>query len=259
MHPLLIQIGPVPIHTYGALIAVGFLIAVYTIKTLTERSKLNVDRTLDLVFWTLLVGFIGSRVLFIATRWEDFSGDPLAMFKVWQGGLVFLGGPIFALPFNYWYLKRHKMPVWKTMDSMIPGLVIAHAFGRMGCLMAGCCYGKPTGSGFGIKLYSDLVDVQIRGINLHPTQIYESFSLLVLFTGMLWVHRNKRFDGQVILTYFMAYPVIRSVVEIFRGDLIRGFVIEGWVSTGQFISVLIFIGASVTLALRLKYLKKGSA
>jgi phosphatidylglycerol:prolipoprotein diacylglycerol transferase len=259
MHPLLFQLGPIPIHTYGALIAIGFLIAVYTIKRLSEISKIDVDRTLDLVFWTLFVGFIGSRVLFIVTRWEDFAPDPMAMLRVWEGGLVFLGGPLAAMPFVVWYLRRHKMAAWRTMDSMIPGLVVAHSFGRLGCLMAGCCYGKPTGNGFGIKLHSELVDAPLRGINLHPTQLYESTALMILFFGLLWVHKRKQFDGQVLLTYFMAYPVIRSVVEIFRGDLIRGFVIEGVLSNGQFISLLIFIAATVALVMRLNYLKKGGS
>lgn len=135
---------------------------------------------------------------------------------------------------------------------MIPGLVIAHAFGRFGCLAAGCCYGKPTDSPLGIKLYSDLVDPAMRGIPLHPTQLYESFALFVLFAGLLWVSRKKVFDGQVVLTYFITYPIIRSVIEVFRGDLVRGFVIEDILSTSQFISLLVFLGATATLVVRLK-------
>lgn len=252
MHPLLVNLGPIPIHSYGFLIAIGFLIAVYVIRKLSERSKLDVERVLDLTFWILLVGFLGARILFILTRFSYFMEAPLDMFKVWEGGLVFFGGPLACVPYLIWYVRRHKLPVWKTADAMIPGLVIAHVFGRFGCLAAGCCYGKPTGSEWGIRLHSELVEPALQGIPLHPTQLYEASALLILFTGLLYVFRHKRFDGQVVLTYFMAYPIIRSLVEAFRGDLIRGFVIENVLSTSQFISILIFAIASVLLAIRLR-------
>lgn len=258
MHPLLIQLGPVPIHTYGFLIAMGFLIALSVIKRLAIKSQLNPEKILDLCFWSLMLGFVGSRVLFIITRWQDFSHDLTGVFRVWEGGLVFLGGPIVVIPFLVWYLKKHKMPMWKVMDAMIPGLVIAHMFGRFGCLSAGCCYGRPTGGNWGIKFYSDLVDRHLHGVYLHPTQLYEATALLMLFTTLIWVFNHKKFDGQVILTYLMAYPIIRSIIEIFRGDTVRGFVIDDVLSTSQFLSVFIFMGASVVLFRRLKavHLKK---
>ena len=190
--------------------------------------------------------------MFIITKWSDFAADPMDMFKVWEGGLVFLGGPILCVPFAIWYMKKNQLPLWKTIDVLIPGLVINHMFGRFGCLAAGCCYGKPTGGNWGIRLYSDLVDRDLQGIPLHPTQLYEASALFILFLGLLWVFKKKSFDGQVALTYFMAYPIIRSIIEVFRGDLIRGFVIDGILSTSQFLSILIFIGAAAALVWRLK-------
>lgn len=252
MHPLLFKIGSIPIHTYGFLIAIGFLTAVLVIRSLCKKSGLDIEKTLDFTFWLLLVGFIGARILFIITKWSDFAADPMDMFRVWEGGLVFLGGPILCVPFAIWYMKRYQLPIWKTIDVLIPGLTINHMFGRFGCLAAGCCYGKPTGGNWGIRLYSDLVDRDLQGIPLHPTQLYEASALFILFLGLLWVFKKKSFDGQVALTYFMAYPIIRSIIEVFRGDLIRGFVIDGILSTSQFLSILIFIGATGVLIWRLK-------
>ncbi|OFZ82383.1 MAG: prolipoprotein diacylglyceryl transferase [Bdellovibrionales bacterium RIFOXYD1_FULL_53_11] len=243
MHPLLFRLGPVPIHTYGFLIAVGFLVAVFVIRRLAIRDGLDAEKVLDLTFWSLLVGFAGARLLFVITRAEFFVSDPLAILKVWEGGLVFLGGPIAVFPFVLWYVRKHRIPVWKAMDVMIPGLVVAHMFGRFGCLMAGCCFGKPTECRLGIRFESELVDKAFRGIPLHPTQLYEATALLVLFIGLYWLGKRKKFDGQVVLTYFMAYPVIRSVIEVFRGDEIRGFVVDGIISTSQFISALVFAAA----------------
>jgi len=256
MHPLLFKIGPIPIHTYGFLIAIGFLTAVSVYKRLAIRSHLDVDRILDLTFWCLLVGFLGARILFILTRLSYFMQDPISMFKVWEGGLVFLGGPIAVVPFIYWYTRKYKMPLWKVLDIGAPGLAIGHAFGRLGCLSAGCCYGKPTGSSWGVRLYSDLVDPQYRGIPLHPTQLYEAGALLVLFLGLMYVFKRKVFDGQVAVTYLLAYPVIRSVIEVFRGDLIRGFVIDEVLSTSQFISIFIFLAGSILLWVRLKKVER---
>jgi phosphatidylglycerol:prolipoprotein diacylglycerol transferase len=184
--------------------------------------------------------------------------DPISMYKVWEGGLVFFGGPLLVVPFLVWYVRKYKLPLWKTMDAMVPGLAIAHMFGRFGCLAAGCCYGKPTGTQFGVKLYSDLVDADKRGIPLHPTQLYEAGALFILFWGLLYVYRRKHFDGQVVLTYFMAYPIIRSVVEIFRGDEIRGFVIQDILSTSQFISILVFLAAFIILNIRLKQVHRAT-
>jgi phosphatidylglycerol:prolipoprotein diacylglycerol transferase len=259
MFPLLFKIGPLPVHTYGFLIAVGFLMAVGVIRRLAERSKLDVDRTLDLTFWCLVVGFGGARLLYVITRFSTFMMDPVSIFRVWEGGLVFLGGPLAVLPFLVWYFKKYRLPMWSTADALVPGLTIAHAMGRLGCLAAGCCYGKPTDLPWGIRLTSELVDPLVRGVALHPTQLYESASLLALFLGLLWVHRARKFEGQVALTYFMAYPIIRSVIEVFRGDQIRGFVIDQVLSTSQFLSIWVFVGAAFLLLRRLRQVNASSA
>ncbi len=256
MYPVLLKIGSIPIHTYGFMIAIGFLVAVWVIRRLALGSKLDVDRVLDLTFWSLLFGFVCARLLFVITQFGTFLANPLDVFKIWEGGLVFFGGPLAVIPFVAWYVRRFKLPLWKVMDTMIPGRGIAHAFGRVGCIAAGCCYGRPTGGDWGFRFTTGLVDAHLRGVPLHPTQLYESLALLGLFIGLLYVYRKKVFDGQVVLTYFIVYPVIRSLIEIFRGDLVRGFVIEGILSTSQFISILVFAGASATLAYRLKQVQR---
>lgn len=256
MYPVLFSIGSFQLHTYGLMIAIGFLVAVAVIKRLAIRSRLPVDPILDLTFWGLMVGFLGARIVFVITRWSFFVEDPISIFKVWEGGLVFFGGPLAVVPFAIGFMKKKKLPAWKTADILVPGLSIAHVFGRFGCVAAGCCYGKPTGTDYGIRLHSDLVEVALRGIPLHPVQLYEAGAVFILFLGLLYVYQKRAFDGQVVLTYFMAYPVIRSIVEIYRGDTIRGFVIEDVLSTSQFISILIFLGALGFLLYRLQQLKK---
>ncbi len=257
MHPILFEINlgfiKVPLHTYGFMIAIGFLLAIATVRKLAARSQVNPDLVSDMGFWCLMYGFLGARALFIITRWDYFMSAPLDIFKVWEGGLVFFGGLIAACVYSYFFFKKHKLSAWKMIDICTPAVAVAHAFGRLGCLGAGCCYGRPTDEPWGIKLNSDLVDIQMRGIPLHPTQLYESASLFILFAGLLYIFKHKKFDGQVGLSYFMIYPIIRSIIEIFRGDSIRGFVIDEVLSTSQFISILVFLAALGVLLYRLKH------
>lgn len=256
MHPTLLelQLGSwrFPLHSYGLMIAIGFLVGISVVKKLSVRNSMDPEQIADLSFWLLMTGFLGARILFIITRIDYFLSNPIEMFKVWEGGLVFFGGLITATAYAFWYFRKHRLNVWKMIDVLSPGVVVAHAFGRIGCLAAGCCYGSPTGQPWGIRLESELVDASLRGIPLHPTQLYESSALFILFAGLMFVSRKKRFDGQVGLTYFMLYPIIRSIIEIFRGDTVRGFVIDGILSTSQFISILVFAAAWWMLALRMR-------
>ena len=260
MHPLLFEINlgflKIPLHTYGFMIAIGFLVSIATIRKLSVRNGMNPDLNADLAFWLLMYGFLGARILFIITRLDFFLQNPGDMIKVWEGGLVFFGGLISSCIYAFFYLRKHKLSIWKTIDIFTPALTIAHAFGRIGCLSAGCCYGRPTDVPWAIKLNSDLVDETLRGVPLHPTQLYESSALLILFLGLLYIFKHRKFDGQVGLTYFMLYPIIRSVIEIYRGDSIRGFVIEGILSTSQFISILVFAAAFIMLVIHMKHAEK---
>lgn len=256
MHPILLELNlgfiKIPLHTYGLMIAIGFLLAISTVRKIAAKNKINPDLVSDLSFWLLLYGFIGARLLFVITRFDYFLENPLDILRVWEGGLVFFGGLISATAYAAYFFKKHQLSSWKMIDVLSPGVVLAHAFGRIGCLGAGCCYGRPTNVPWAIKLDSDLVDVGFRGVPLHPTQIYESVSLFILFAGMMYVGKHKKFDGQVGLTYFMIYPIVRSVIEVFRGDTVRGFLIEDVLSTSQFISMLVFAGAAFLLNYRLK-------
>lgn len=245
MFPTLFKIGDFPIHSYGILIAVGFLSCVWVSKRDGEAQGIPGDKIVDLGFWALLVGMLGSRILYILTRLSYYAENPLEIFYVWEGGLVFFGGPLLCIPFFLWYTKRHGLPRWKVLDLGTTAIPLAHAFGRLGCLSAGCCYGRPTGGDWGIKLYTDLVEPHMQGVYLHPTQLYESLALLALFFILRAMRKTKKFDGQVFFTYLISYSIIRSIIEIFRGDTIRGFVIDGILSTSQFISVIVVIVASI--------------
>jgi phosphatidylglycerol:prolipoprotein diacylglycerol transferase len=256
MHPILFKIAGITIHTYGVLIALGFVLALYLGKWNAKKLGIDENKFSDMSFNSLLWGMVGARILYVFTRFEYFLDRPIEIFFVWEGGLVFYGGPIAAFAYIYLFCKKNKINFGRMLDVCSVSLTLAHSIGRLGCLSAGCCHGKATQMPWGIKLYSELVEPSLRGIPIHPTQIYESVSLMFLTLFLQYrLNHNKR-DGNVFLTYLIIYPIIRSIIEIFRGDSIRGFVIDNILSTSQFISLLVILSASIFLVIRTKNLKK---
>jgi phosphatidylglycerol:prolipoprotein diacylglycerol transferase len=194
-------------------------------------------------------------LLYAVTRLSDFGFD-LTDNRLWRGK-VFLGGVLVGVPFVIWFTRRFRMSFWRAADVLLPGVALAHVFGRFGCFCGGCCYGAPTSSCLGLCFLNKKMPRGLRDVPLHPTQLYESAGLLLLFVLLLWVWRRKSFDGQVLFAYFLAYPVLRCVVEMFRGDAVRGFVV-GPVSTSQFICGILFLVAVSALPLRLRQVRRGA-
>jgi phosphatidylglycerol:prolipoprotein diacylglycerol transferase len=246
MHPVLIKIGPLTIHTYGFLIALGFLFALWLAVRQAKAMQVSHDHLMDLAFYCLLSGIIGSRVFFILTNWGYFQARPLDMIKIWEGGLVFYGGLIFAVPTALLFIRKTGMPFWKTFDIAAPSIAIGHAIGRLGCFSAGCCYGKAAEGLPWAVIFRDPDSLAVRGVPLHPSQLYESLGELVNFLILISVRRKQAFDGQLFWLYIMNYAVIRSVVELFRGDEVRGFLVPGF-SISQGISLLLFASAAFML------------
>ena len=250
MFPLLFEVpifGGVRIYTYGLMYALGFLIGISYVARLAKKSDVSPETVLDLSFYIILAGVIGARVLYILTDWQRFSGHPIDVFKIWEGGLVFYGGLIGAMIASYVYTKKHKISFLKVLDLFMPGASLGHAIGRLGCLAAGCCYGKPAPAWFpfSISFPASSHSLAPVGVPLYPTQIIESLSLFLVFLFLARLYPRRKFDGQVFISYVISYGIIRILVEIFRGDLIRGFLIPNWLSTSQFISIGFIIFAVI--------------
>ncbi|PIS38170.1 MAG: prolipoprotein diacylglyceryl transferase [Nitrospirae bacterium CG08_land_8_20_14_0_20_52_24] len=246
MHPVLFHFGPVTLHTYGVFVASAFFLAIALSLRQARREGLDPNQMLDLAFYVTLAAIIGARLLFIVVEYRYFLEKPIRIFKIWEGGLVFYGGLILSVTVGIYYMKKHKMPVLKVGDIVVPSLALAQAVGRLGCLSAGCCYGKETSAPWGM-VFSDpdsLVPLEKLGLRLHPTQLYSSMGDLILFLILYAIARRKRFDGQALVMYGILYPVVRFSVEIFRGDL-RGAVLGGMMSTSQFISLIVFAVAVI--------------
>lgn len=251
MHPILFEIpkfwiiGPIPIRMYGLMIGIGFLLAIYLASRRAKQEGVDPERILDMGVYLLLAALIGSRVLYVLTAWHEFSNHPWEAFAIWNGGLVFYGGVLAAVPTGIWYVKKHGLPVWKIADIVAPYVALAHAFGRVGCFFAGCCYGAPHAGVFSIT-FNDPHSLAPLGVPLYPTQLIEAAGEFTIFSGLLLYRKNKKFDGQLFWLYLAFYAVLRFVLELFRGDEIRG-VYFGLISTSQIIAILLFVGSLLLL------------
>jgi phosphatidylglycerol---prolipoprotein diacylglyceryl transferase len=262
MYPELFHIGSFPINTYGVFLALAFLSAILLTVKLAERDGLPRERIYDLCLWMLLASLIGSKLLMLFTE-PEYRENPLRLISLdfLRSGGVFYGGLLGAIVVGYLLMRRYKLPWWKTADACAPGIALGNFFGRQGCFAAGCCWGKPTSLPWGVR-FSELGH-QITGVPidgpLHPTQLYESFSMLIVLFVLLWVHKRKRFDGQVILLYALLYSVIRFIIEFFRddprGDILGLTTLTG-LSTSQLISIVI---GTISLVLLIRRWRRASA
>jgi phosphatidylglycerol---prolipoprotein diacylglyceryl transferase len=256
MYPELFRIGSFPINTYGVFLALAFLCAILIAVKLAARDGLPRQRIYDLCLWMLLASLIGSKVLMMFTE-PEYRDHPMQLLSLdfLRSGGVFYGGLIGALVAGYFLMRHYKLPWWKTADACAPGIAIGNFFGRQGCFAAGCCWGKPTSLPWGVK-FSELGH-EITGVPtdayLHPTQLYESFAMLIVFFFLLWLHKRKRFSGQVILAYALLYSVIRFSIEFVRddprGDILGLTTLTG-LSTSQLISLVVGISALIILFVR---------
>ena len=246
MLPRLLDFGEYGLPTYGLLAAIG-LIAGLTINVrLAEREGLNPDKCWDLGILAILSGILGAKILYIANNWQRFAAHPWDLFslEMLQTGGVFYGGLVAAIVTSLWYMRRHHLPLLKTLDVFAPGVALGHAVGRLGCFAAGCCYGKPTALPWGVTFTSELAH-RLTGIQLnvplHPTQIYESLVELGNFGVLLWLLRRRSFDGQVIGAYLFLYGFARYFLEFLRDDPGRGSLLGGAMTGTQLISILMVI------------------
>jgi phosphatidylglycerol---prolipoprotein diacylglyceryl transferase len=184
----------------------------------------------------------------------DFANNPLEVFAIWNGGFVFYGGVIAAVPVGLWQLKWHGLPVWKTADIVAPHIALAHGFGRLGCFFAGCCFDAPHAGLFSIT-FQEPHSLAPLGVAPYPAQLMESGGAFLIFSIRVLLRRYERFDGQLFWLYVLFYSVMRIAIEFFRGDAIRGVHLGGVVSTLQITAVLLF-GASLVALWRLGQKKK---
>lgn len=232
MYPELFTIFGITVYSYGLLVAIGFFAGMTYITKYSDNIPVKKDQMYDFLFYLIVVSIIGARLLYVLVNIDSFIQHPSDVIKVWQGGLIFYGGFIAAVLYALIYCKYKKINIKRLADVFAPALALGHSFGRIGCLLSGCCYGKETHC---------LIAVN----NRYPTQIFEAAGNLIIFFILHKLYKKSHKDGHVFLLYLIFYSVLRFSIEFFRGDD-RGSFFLG-LSPAQNISIVILFVAVVLL------------
>ena len=261
MHPILFKIGSFEMASYGLMTALGYAAAAWYLLGKLKKINLDKDTFWNLIFIAFVGALAGSKLLYIIVSWP-LLGDTLAqkltnIVQNFRYGFVFFGGMIVSVASLIIYMKKKRLPLLPTADFLIVGLPLGHALGRVGCFLAGCCYGKPTNSAFGVVFTNPhtLVPPELRGIHLHPTQLYEAFGNILLFICLHYAYKKNHKPGSILLQYITGYAAMRFVIEFFRGDF-RGAYILG-LSPSQALAVCTVCAAAIIYLLFMKEPKHG--
>ncbi len=248
MHPVCFRIGNWPIHWYGVMMAIAFLAGIINWTLLGKKEGKDSTYCTDLAFWVMVAGIIGSRIAYVAANWEEqFAENPLEIFMIWHGGLIFYGGVIGAILtiiLLSWLKQKNTLSLF---DFVITSIPLGHFFGRLGCFLNGCCYGKPYDGLLSVRYpYYSAVYKDFYGkaawnehyaiwqswkgtpqydsyaaehfFSVHPIQLYESLANLAMYIMLLWAFKHRKGNGSVFALYLIMYPVFRFAAEYFRGD-----------------------------------------
>ena len=250
MHPILVEAGKFTVYTYGFCIAMGAVLGgLYMYWQGKKQFGWTFDQANTLFVLLIVGGVVGGKLFVIFENPVYYFKNLKQLFS--GSGFVFYGSLLTAIPIMLWYFKKNKIPALAMLDVMAIVTCIVHGFGRIGCLMAGCCYGKPTSSFLGVTFTHPLCQAEPKNIPLFPIQLMEATFIFAILLLLLVYKPYKKFNGQLFITYLILYAIGRSVLEIFRGDLERGFVFKELVSTSQFISALV-VSVAIYFYVKLK-------
>jgi len=240
MYPRLLELGPLTVYTYGVLLAAAYLFGLKLAMVRAKARNLDQTRILDLGIYIIISALVGAKLLLLITDFSTFVDNPRELLSLARSGGVFYGGLILAVSVALWYIRRIGLPLWTTCDVFAPGIALGHVVGRLGCLFAGCCYGKPTSVPWAITFTDPFAAANVGtplNVPLHPTQLYEAGAEAVILLVLLATEKRGRpYPGRTFWLYILLYSISRYVIEIYRGDP-RGTI--GIFSTSQFISLLL--------------------
>jgi phosphatidylglycerol:prolipoprotein diacylglycerol transferase len=245
MHPILFTIGPLTIHTYGLFVALGFVAGLLVTMKIGKDQGTPPQQVLDMGFIIILGAGIGSRAAFVLMNFSFYRQHPVDIFKIWEGGLVFSGGLIAVLLFMGVYLWKRGISYWAMGDLWAPGIALGQGIGRIGCFMAGCCYGKSTEMPWGV-VFTNADSLAPLNVSIHPTQLYSALSGLAIFLILLFLRSKKTFEGRILIWFLILHSTARLYIERFRGDP-RGLVPGTEMGSTQLIALLILMASVCAL------------
>ncbi len=229
MHPIAFYFGSLPVRWYGVMMAMAFMAGLWTATRRARLANVSGEAIADTMLWLMIGSIVGARFVYVTTYWkQEFANGPFSeVFMIQHGGLVYYGGLIGATLAGIGYLVWKKLPVWKIADILAPSIALGSVFGRVGCLLNGCCYGRPCNLPWAIHFPADH---ETHGGAVHPTEVYDGLLNLILYIGLAWLFRRRKFDGQVFAMYLIVYSIFRSIAEAFRGDYPADHIHNGFTS-----------------------------
>jgi phosphatidylglycerol:prolipoprotein diacylglycerol transferase len=240
MHPVLFELGPATIYTYGVLLAAAYMLGLKLAMVRAAARGLDQARVLDLGIYIIISALIGAKLLLVVTDFRTFLSDPAALWTLVRSGGVFYGGLILAVSVALIYITKVGLPLWTTCDAFAPGIALGHVVGRLGCFFAGCCWGKETDVPWAITFTNPLTFANVGtplNVPLHPTQLYESGAEALILLLLFWSEkRGRAYPGRTFWLYMLLYAISRFIIEFYRNDP-RGAVLM--FSTSQFISLVL--------------------
>ncbi len=252
MHPILFNFGNWPVYSYGVLLALAYLAGLQMAVVRGRRQGLDATRLMDLGIYLIIAALVGAKLMLVLVDFNYFRTQPRELLSLVRAGGVFYGGLLAALGATVFLVRRYQLPLWTTTDLFAPGIALGHVIGRLGCLLAGCCYGKPTSVPWAITFTDPVASMNVGtplGVPLHPTQLYDAGAELVILIYLLTTERMGRpFPGRTFWQYMVLYGVSRFIIEFYRGDdrgMLFGF------STSQIVSMII-VPVAILMLVRLR-------
>lgn len=246
MKPVLFDIFGFKIYGYGFMIAIGILLAIMLFIKKIKSKGYNEDKAYNMIFISVISGILGGKILYIITDFKYVMENPKIIIENFGYGFVIYGAIIAGILVIYLYCRKERWNALEIFDFVAPAVALAQGFGRIGCLLAGCCYGAITSSSFYLVFPEG--SLAPTGIHLHPTQIYSAIFDFTLAIFLLWYQKNKaKVNGEIFSLYLIIYSIGRIIIEFLRNDP-RGEV--GILTTSQFISIFILISGVIILKQR---------
>ncbi len=235
----------ITVYSYGFMILLGVVAAYFFVWTRRKELNLNHDKISELFIWAFIGVFVGGKLFFYFEDIGLYLREPAKMFRNIGSGFVFYGSFLVTVPLLLWRFRKMKLPVMPMLDVIAIAGALVHGFGKVGCLLAGCCHGKVCESGWGITFTNPRSSAEPLNTPLYPTQIYDALMIFSIVGIMLFFYSRKKFHGQLMLLYAVIYGVGRTITEIYRGDEARGYIIDGILTHSQFIAIFVLIGSVI--------------
>ena len=242
MHPVIFRFGKLVIYSYSMMVVVAFCLMILYGVLEARRIKEDPEKVIDIGILMFLASMLGARLLNCIINWRVYIHDPLRVFKLWEGGLVYYGGLAGAFVAGTIYIWSKRLNWNRWADLVAPTAMIADAVGRVGCFLNGCCYGKPAPSWLPLKVTYPraMMPLELSGVPLYPAPIYESIAAAAIFVLLAWKAAHKKFEGEIFWLMIWLYAIVRFFLEFLRADE-RGGIDALHMSTSQIIGAALFM------------------